>query len=97
MNIVKLDKLRYLISKSDINQFIGDIEEYGRTYQNGSCSNKLSDRIQEILPNASNSRRQHYSKRVHGVGMLARLTPENLAEKCRRYFAPTYRRLQELK
>lgn len=92
------DHLRYLISKSDINQFIDNIEEYGGTYLNGSCCTKLSNRIQEILITESTSRKQYlYSKRIHGVGMLARLAPENVAEKCRLYFAPVYRKLLELR
>ena len=92
------DHLRYLISKSDIDEFIDNIEEYGGTYLNGSCSIKLSNRIQEILLSESTPRNQYlYSKRIHGVGMLARLAPENVAERCRLYFAPVYRRLLELR
>ncbi len=78
--------------------FIDDIEEYGGTYLNGSCSNKLSNRIQELLLRENTPRKQYlYSKRIHGVGMLARLSPENVAERCRRYFAPVYRTLLALR
>lgn len=91
--------LRYLISRSDIEKFLDndDIEEYGGAYLNGSCSIKLSNRIQELLLQENTTNKQYlYSKRVHGVGMLARLTPANVALKCRRYFAPVYRILWAL-
>ena len=91
------DQLRYSICSSDINEFINNIEEYGGYYHNGSCYNKLSTRIQQIF-NGINSQPNYieYSKRIHGVGMLARLDPSIVAEKCRLYFAPVYRRLVEL-
>lgn len=92
------EHLRYLISKSDIDDFIDNIEEYGGTYLNGSCSSKLSERIQEILFSEGTPKKQYlYSKRIQGVGMLARLVPDNVAERCRLYFAPVYRRLLELR
>jgi len=90
------DYLRYLISKSDIAPFMNDIEEYGGDYLNGSCSIKLSSRIQDIFENNS-KKHCFYSKRIHGVGMLARLDPVSVAEKCRRYFAPIYRILSSLR
>lgn len=80
--------IQYNISKSDIIEFLNsdNIEEYGGEYLNGSCSIKISKKIQEIVSRESSGNKSYfYSKRLHGVSMLNRLDPKRVEEKCRQY------------
>lgn len=83
-----------------------DIECYGGPMFNGSCANKLSEKIQEafmcdeiqrLLFNIGAPVSQcGYSKRMNGSAMLKRIRPEETGRKCRLFFAPTWRKLSQL-
>ncbi len=43
------------------------------------------------------SRYIYYSKELHGAVMLRNIKPENVANKCTRYFRDTYLNLRDFK
>lgn len=72
-------------------------EDYGGPLHNGSCTFKISTKIQDIFAQLGNTRQVYwYSKRVNGPAMLNRLEAEEVAKNCARYFRPVYMRLKNL-
>jgi hypothetical protein len=63
---------------------VASIESYGGGLVNGSCANKLSEKLHGLVTRLGGS----YSKGMHGQEMLLRIRPEKVAEVCKMFFRP---------
>lgn len=81
-------------------QVAPDIEFFGMPQKAaGGCQIKLSEQIQSIIDSITpslNPRGQRYSKRRHGVEMLAHANPQVVASHCRIFFRDGYNALVHL-
>jgi hypothetical protein len=78
--------LQGLANSSNCQNFfpLSDLENYGGSYINNSCQDKLSDVCIKAYPPAS-----RYSKREHGQQFLIDLDPQNLSN-LQNFFMPAY-------
>lgn len=92
------DELRYKIATSNIGYFLqSNIEDYGGCFKDGSCAEKLSDKIIELVASLGTGLNSFtYSKKVQGVAMLSKIDPNEVAVRCRLFFAPIYRKLAQI-
>ncbi len=80
-----------IVSDNEASELFGMPQKDG-----GGCSRKLSELLQKIIFDISESSRSFsYSKRVEGQAMLKRISPEKVAEKCRLFFRPALFKLRE--
>ncbi|GFN33835.1 hypothetical protein PCURB6_40950 [Paenibacillus curdlanolyticus] len=64
---------------------------------NMNPSGNLSSFVTENLPIIEANRSLfRYSKDLHGAAMLNRIIPELVASRCQYYFAPVYRKINQL-
>lgn len=79
--------------RAHVEQLLGGptdtVESFGGALVNGSCENKLSERLQALIERLG----EGYSKRSHGQDMLRRIRPEKVAAVCQTYFRPQWHEL----
>ncbi|UOF91458.1 DUF4276 family protein [Fodinisporobacter ferrooxydans] len=84
-----------------------NIESFGGHHVNGSCSTKLSAKIEEVFENPlfmkqfinvmkECNTKLEYSKRVHGAVMLQHIDPQKVDRNCRKFFSVAFRQLSTL-
>lgn len=102
--------LKTYIEDRILGEFSHNIEEYWRTDQQGNSlklSDQIIYGIQTEIPECLEKTEHHrtflerfrdakpaYSKKEHGCIMLRNLDPDEVSKKCKRFFAPEYRKLQ---
>lgn len=104
--------LRNYINNKILKEYAENIEEFGYFEGKYlKLSNQISKAIdidvkmyiknmhstdEETVRQIVESRDLYYSKRLHGDLMLRNISPEVIAEKCRKYFREPYYKLKEL-
>ncbi len=88
----QFDHLRRALNKKNRDCGHQSIEDFGYPRDNAACALKLSDFIRDALNSAPAP--AYYDKRTKGVQMLQTIEPQNVNNKCDRYFRAAYTALQ---
>ena len=105
--------LKIMVERDILKNYVDDIEQYGMfDGKYVKLSDNLIEMIQidskrqianikeanvQYIKQIIDSRYIYYSKKLHGSVMLRNIRPENVANKCTRYFKDTYLNLRNFK